>query len=653
MATVDTIAGRIIRRLSLTDPEMNVDVGTPVRKIIDSVSEEMARLSLDAELMTYQFNIDQYVGTDLDDLVRLFGFSRQQAKSATGVVTVERDNADAELVLPYGTRFYKPASGSSPAVHFYSSSDVVMSAGQLRASVSVVASLAGNSGNVPSMSVTSSTSSSSGVRVYNRGAFSGGVDHETDTQLRKRFKETVFRGVTGAADHYLAVAHSFEGVTQARLFGRHNHFVENLTVVDDGGTVEPYVATQNADIKSVPMYYDAELSGYEPRSVWVINNDTGEQLVRGVGFVASFDAGAITIEFLSSSVVAEPVYAFLDEPVTLAHSHPAAGTVVVSENEDMSSPLVADTDYSVDYGAGTITKINDSVSDTLYVSYSFRYVGVGDSVSVEYDYESTLNDDDHDATLFVDGTIAERATDTRFVERPEALQVDATNQSWWRRSDGSMPALGNYVFVLAKQPVLSIDGVLSIGDLTIDSGFWLVKDVNPLGGSDGAYDAIEVDESVFVGSSTVWRLAASYTYNSLISEVQRAVTSSTQVATSCLVRSAPRRKFAVNATVIAVAGPRDGVVREIERVLAGWFAGVSMGSVIQMSDIELAIATTDGVDAVRIATEADSPQAFGVVEYEDDGVTVKQVHTDDIILGNSEMPSLVGVSINLRTQEVW
>lgn len=46
MATTNDIASNIVNALYVSDPEIDASIGTPIRKVIDAVSEQMSLLSL-------------------------------------------------------------------------------------------------------------------------------------------------------------------------------------------------------------------------------------------------------------------------------------------------------------------------------------------------------------------------------------------------------------------------------------------------------------------------------------------------------------------------------------------------------------------------------------------------------------------------------
>jgi hypothetical protein len=84
MATTAEISSRITKALGVSEPELDTGVGTPIRKIIDTVSEAISESTIDGFLTTYQYDIDARSGADLDSFAALFGFYRLQPRRSSG-----------------------------------------------------------------------------------------------------------------------------------------------------------------------------------------------------------------------------------------------------------------------------------------------------------------------------------------------------------------------------------------------------------------------------------------------------------------------------------------------------------------------------------------------------------------------------------------
>lgn len=159
-------------------------------------------------------------GADADSFVADFGgaivdggvatFERLDAERATGVALFSRLTATGSATVPVGATI-ETADGSQDFAVVIDTTNpawdgglagYVMAPGETTVSVPVVAVTAGSGGNVLSGTVTVITSAIPGVdQVTNPLSFAGGVDEETDAQMRVRFREYIIslREATPAA----------------------------------------------------------------------------------------------------------------------------------------------------------------------------------------------------------------------------------------------------------------------------------------------------------------------------------------------------------------------------------------------------------------------------------------------------------------------
>jgi hypothetical protein len=89
----------------ITEPDVDTTIGSFVRKAYDVVAEIAAERDGDANLYTYAYDIDSKTGADLDEMVRLFGFTRIAAQRATGMLVFGRTSPSATVIqIPAGTQ---------------------------------------------------------------------------------------------------------------------------------------------------------------------------------------------------------------------------------------------------------------------------------------------------------------------------------------------------------------------------------------------------------------------------------------------------------------------------------------------------------------------------------------------------------------------
>lgn len=200
------IASQLKAALAATLPDLDTSIGTPMGKIVDALARPIADAYVDNQLQTYTYDIDAKVDADLDAFCQLFGIARLPAKRATGVVTFTRgaENLDAIVFIPIN---YQITSATESPIVFQTITGATMAVGVLSVTVPIQAVEAGPEGNIGSGLITNMSSPIQGVAaVTNVSATSGGLDQETDSALRVRWKATVFRNMAGTEDMFLGTA---------------------------------------------------------------------------------------------------------------------------------------------------------------------------------------------------------------------------------------------------------------------------------------------------------------------------------------------------------------------------------------------------------------------------------------------------------------
>lgn len=200
------IASQLKAALAVTMPEMDSSVGTPMSKIMDAFAATLADAYLDNQLLKYTYDIDAKVDADLDSFCQLFGIARLPAKRASGVVTFTRgaENTDSIVFIPINMQI---TSSTETGIVFQTITGATMNVGVMSVNVPVLAVDAGPGGNIGPNLITNMSSPIQGVAtVTNVSATFGGLDQETDTALRVRWKATVFRNIAGTEDMFLGIA---------------------------------------------------------------------------------------------------------------------------------------------------------------------------------------------------------------------------------------------------------------------------------------------------------------------------------------------------------------------------------------------------------------------------------------------------------------
>jgi uncharacterized phage protein gp47/JayE len=236
MKTSDDFSRDIIAQVKLLDPSVSLEPLTVERKIVDSVADVIADVQIDQYVTQYQFDIDTKVGTDLDKFVALFGFARRGGTRATGTVTFSRATpADRDIIIRAGTQVIRPATAFSTTQIFSTTADVVLPRLGLTAEAPIEANVSGTLSNVPARTIIQIGKTPIEVsEVVNILPTSGGVDPETDAELRIRFKNTIFRNIAGTKDQYLALALVSKYATKGNVLGPVSRYLEYLQVEEDG-----------------------------------------------------------------------------------------------------------------------------------------------------------------------------------------------------------------------------------------------------------------------------------------------------------------------------------------------------------------------------------------------------------------------------------
>lgn len=238
--TPDVIAAEMLAKLRVTAPGFSFELGTPERKILDAVAESISECYIDQYLVGSLLDIETKAGIELEQFVGIFGFGRLQGRRATGVVRVELSTANTQDVsINQGTQFYtrQGLPGTADPLYFSSTQTVVIPAGSYITDVPVECVVVGSSGNVPPDSIVFLGSIIGATSVTNLTSFTGGVDIETDAELRQRFKDTFLRNIAGTEDWYLGLAFQNKNVSKAVCFGPIRKYVTQIAAPNDGDTL--------------------------------------------------------------------------------------------------------------------------------------------------------------------------------------------------------------------------------------------------------------------------------------------------------------------------------------------------------------------------------------------------------------------------------
>lgn len=280
-------------RLAIVDPELSTELGTLPRKIIDAVAERLSVTSVDSRVNNYLFDINAYGGSDLDGFVSMFGFSRQKETQANGFVSLTRSDAPDSFVVGPGDQFYRDPNGTSPSLYFQSIAYVTMGKGVTSIDVPVIAVLGGALGNVPANSIRGSSTLANAISVTNPLPMSGGLDKETDEELRARFLKTIFRNIAGTQDQYVGLALANAFVSRANLVGQESLYTEILTIQ------EPVAGT----FKATSTNPECAAVLDKVNAVWVRKAEDNSYYIEGVHYTLDTTALPPTVNVIKDGAV--------------------------------------------------------------------------------------------------------------------------------------------------------------------------------------------------------------------------------------------------------------------------------------------------------------------------------------------------------------
>lgn len=557
MTTTGDIAAKLVTALNAAEPDLDVSVGTPARKILDTVAEAIAEAYADSHLIQYQYDIDSKIGGDLDDFCALFGITRIPAQRAQGVVTFTRPNdnfaATTALVIPPGTQV---VAQTNPIIYVQTTISAVLNPSQLTVDVPVQAVVAGPGGNVAAGMLATVASPLSGVSgVVNTAPMSGGSAQESDSDLRVRFRATVFRSLAGTQSMYQAIALATpqdptmpltRAVTQVNVLGASKRYREQIQVIS--GTATSTV-TRAAYIFLDNVYCGA-------------NIDAGNMLIQGTNF-------------------------------TFTPSNPTNGTdatAVLTALTGMPDGL-----YDLDFEYVPQASRNDPANTR------FARGGVNNRIDV-----------------WVNGTIADVATQSVVFSNARVftnVYGDPYYCNAFTQSSASTPTppAGNYFIPLAFGPITSVPTTLVIAGTTytLGSDYWITQREDAFGMSPFSLYGLSWQTARVPANGSPFSIT--YNYNRIARDVQENVGQWRLVGTDAQAHCGIRRLIKFHfAIVYDRAYDTSAVNTNIDIALSALCSSLGFGASLQVSDVIQTVHNVPGVDNVRFLTSTDDAVSYAM-----------------------------------------
>ena len=215
--TIDEIYGQMVEAFQKeTGVTLAGDGDMAVR--LYAVAAQIYALYVQADWVNRQCFPQTAQGEYLDKHAQLRGLERRAAVAAEGILRFETDQAPStDLTIPAGT-----VCMTAGLVRFETTQEAVLQAGETMVETTAAAVEPGALGNVAAGTIRAMAVAPVGVsRCTNPEGFSGGLDEESDEELRERVLETFQRMPNGAnAAFYEQSAMSFPQVAAAAVVPR-------------------------------------------------------------------------------------------------------------------------------------------------------------------------------------------------------------------------------------------------------------------------------------------------------------------------------------------------------------------------------------------------------------------------------------------------
>jgi uncharacterized phage protein gp47/JayE len=597
--TPDVIAKEIISKLETTAPGFSLELGTPERKIVDAVAESISEAYVDQYLVGSLMDIESKAGLELEQFCGIFGFGRLQGRKATGVVRVELNTANSQDIrISLGSQFYTRQSlpGSGNPLFFSSTQAVIIPAGSYLVDVPVECTDPGTVGNVPPDTIVYVGDVLGSTSVTNLQALTGGVDTESDGELRQRFKDTFLRSVVGTEDWYLGLCYQNKNISKAACFGPVRKYATQIVIPADVGGNPAQVSMDPLIAQDIKYAWDGD------QHVTVYKNLGQEDEVfyrRGVDYLWVAGATPRLARIVNGSLdVGDLIDLEFEYSTKSSRNDPAKG---IANKVDVfvngSDPYTVTERTKI-----ASTTLTNTATDRLFKG---NFVRVGTEGSP------------------TNGNRFTRLGSTPVVSFPSIITV--TNIV------NNTPISENYVQGIDYHLIRSAPEI----------------NANPTTLLAGSPYEIAGIEWMPGGPSVGTAVTLSYIYNRTPEMLQAVIKTSKQITTDVLVHQAGYQYLTVCLSVEYDRGfGVQQVNNAIQERLRSYFSGLGFGAWIEMSDLTLAVHQVLGVDNVKITKSTDpgvsgtNSENYGVKVFGDsvDVVPAQHYDNEDFKLRDNQLP---------------
>lgn len=644
--TSQQISESIRANLRVLDPDIGTEPLTPERKIIDTVADIIAESEVDAFVQNYQYDIDTKVGADLDKFVALFGFARQGGRAANGTVTFSRfSSTTTDLIIPAGTQVARSATSVSNAVVFQTTIAATIFVGTTEVEVPIECTVTGEIGNVAANTITSmnTTGGVSVSAVTNANPTTGGTAQETDAELRVRFKNTIFRNIAGTQDQFLALAIASRFANKANVIGPTSRFIEYLQLLSTttvGSQTLPLATINVVATAGAPTAGTAYIGGQAVTYTGV----TGTTLTGASGGTGVITAGTV-VSFPTVSQIPYSKYTF-NFDYWLTDGNFTSETFYTPNSADYTFNATVPPSIYVN-NQTNLPNAKIILLEHTYTSKNSRNVPASSIMNYVDVYVSG-----RDYTTAIESCVFPTSGNNFSASSGSAFY----NLNFVRVATNVAPTVGNRLQLLMWQPVVVLPATITIGvnTYTLNTDYWLVRDVTLNKGSRRAWNGIEWTAAVAGAVTAGTSFQISYTFNKLPLTLNELMEGHKQITTDVLVHAALERYFRVALTVMYTPGySKTAVDVGITTTLTDFLERQQFGAVIQVSDILEVVHEVPGVDNVRLTTSVENGTIYGIQEMAANGTTILSTVTTDFTLQDSDLPVLNNIVTLAKSQNTW
>ena len=682
--TADDFSQAMVAQLRVLDPSVSAEVGTPERKIIDTVAQALADNQVDLTGLSGATDVSSKYGSSLDQFTALFGFARQTSTSASGYVVFSRNTpAPASINIPVGATVQSNTATSQGLFLQYSTTSAgSIPEGSTESSpILVTCVTSGSAGNALANTLTQivGTPLVQGVTaVTNPAPIDGGNDVESDNAYKVRFQNTVFRNLAGTVDQYLAIALSTAFSTKANVIGPVSKYQEYIQVpdLDDAGYLDGTQVSPTGNLYILPSGAEIPIAATGGlQNQWTTSQSS---------IPYAKDIYIDPPPFLSNGQVSAQYFFRLGTDFTF-NSPPSVYGDTYREGEPATSIAPNFTFLNVfNPSTGSANANLQSVAPGQVLLSEFSYLSGASRNSIKHNIQNAVD-------VYVDGSNPTQSS-TVTLSGYNTFSTGSTNPLYIEnfRRDGQptkRPIPGNFFTPLYQSPLVSLPLNVTIGANIYYLGvhYWLVHEIDNLGGSIRARDGIEWSQFLnadpggypypsgpgieidAVGDVIAYNPLAPYTpgpgsppplpgtvtlssysaqtqiavsdyaYDGNIVTLQAATENARQITTDALVHKALTRYFKFDVTVMYTPQANFATTNTvISTSLQAYMNNQFFGTVIQLSDVLDIVHQTSGVDNVRWSNDLPSvPTKVRAIECDAFGNPLHTPTIDRVFAGST------------------